>query len=238
MWQFNDRLSAGLQLAETLSFLKHEPGVLVLALPRGGVPVAYEVARAIDAPLDIFIVRKLGVPGREELAMGAIATGGVLIINQPVVDMLTISQDVIHAVAARELKEIKRREKAYRGDRSPPAIAGRLIVLVDDGLATGSTMLAAIRAVRQLGPRQIVGAVPVAPPSTCEELRSEVDQMICLYTPEHFFGVGQWYRDFSQTSDDEVVHLLSLARSAREAGPAGIPEGDWVKEQESSPWPI
>jgi len=187
--------------------------VLVLALPRGGVPVAFEVAHALRAPLDVFIVRKLGVPGQDELAMGAIATGGVRVLNEDVVGALGLSAKVIDAVAAREEKELERREHIYRGARTPPEVRERTVILVDDGLATGSTMRAAVAALRKQRPARIVVAVPVAAPETCEEFKTEVDETVCAATPRMFNGVGRWYEDFSQTSDGEVHELLAQART-------------------------
>ena len=185
---------------------------LVLALPRGGVPVAFEVARALRAPLDIFLVRKLGVPGQEELAMGAIASGGVRVVNEDVVRHLGITPEVIDAVAAREQGELERRERAYRDERPAPDVRGRTVILVDDGLATGSTMRAAALALRQQGPARVVVAVPVASREACEEFRGEVDDIVCAATPEPFMGVGRWYEDFSQTTDEEVRELLARAQ--------------------------
>jgi predicted phosphoribosyltransferase len=211
---FRDRSEAGRLLAEKLAAYANRPDVLVLALPRGGVPVAYEVARALGAPLDVFLVRKLGVPGHEELAMGAVATGGVRVLNDQVVRALGIPDYVIDAVTAWEQQELARRERLYRGDRPPPEVRGRTVILVDDGLATGATMYAAIQALRQQQPARIVVAVPTASPETCNELRKEVDDVICAITPEPFYGVGLWYEDFSQTTDEEVRDLL--ARAARE----------------------
>lgn len=205
---FRDRSEAGQLLAERLIAYAGRPDILVLALPRGGVPVAYEVARALGAPLDVFVVRKLGIPGHEELAMGAIASGGVRVLNDDVVQALHIPERVIEAVAARELRELERRERAYRGDRPAPDVRDRTVILVDDGLATGSTMRAAVAALRRLGPARIVVAVPTAAPSTCEEFRREADECICQITPEPFHAVGLWYQDFSQTTDDEVRDLL------------------------------
>jgi putative phosphoribosyl transferase len=183
----------------------------VLALPRGGVPVAYEVAKKLNAPLDVFLVRKLGVPGHEELAMGAIASGGVRVLNEDIVKYLRIPDEVIDATAAVELRELERREQAYRDDRPPPDVKDRVVILIDDGLATGSTMRAAAASLRLQKPGRIVVAVPVSSPETCEEFRSEVDEIVCAVTPENFQGVGLWYEDFSQTSDEEVRELLKRA---------------------------
>jgi putative phosphoribosyl transferase len=187
--------------------------VLVLALPRGGVPVAFEVANALHAPLDIFLERKLGVPGQEELAMGAIATGGVRVLNEDVVGYLDIPGEVIDAVVADEEHELERRQRLYRGNRPPPDVRARTVILVDDGLATGSTMRAAAAALRKQQPARIVVAVPVSAAETCDEFRMEVDEIICAATPEPFHGVGLWYEDFSQTTDQEVRDLLE--KSAR-----------------------
>jgi predicted phosphoribosyltransferase len=187
--------------------------VLVLALPRGGVPVGYEVARALHVPMDVFIVRKLGVPGHEELAMGAVASGGVRVLNDQVVSGLGIPDYVIDAVAGWEQQELERRERLYRGQRPPPDVRGKTVILVDDGLATGSTMLAAVRALRKLGPARIVVAVPVASPDTCELLKSEVDEVVCAVTPDPFYAVGLWYQNFSQTTDEEVRELLEQSAS-------------------------
>jgi predicted phosphoribosyltransferase len=185
--------------------------VVVLALPRGGVPVAFEVASELGAPLDVFVVRKLGVPGHEELAFGAIASGGVRVLNHDVVRSLNISRDLIERVTSREHEELARREAAYRDGRPPAAINDRIAILIDDGLATGATMLAAVRALRQQHPQEIVVAVPVASPATCKDFQGEVDNIVCAATPEPFYAVGQWYEDFSQTSDREVRELLPLA---------------------------
>jgi putative phosphoribosyl transferase len=184
---------------------------MVLALPRGGVPVGYEVAQALHAPLDVFLVRKLGVPGHEELAMGAVATGGVRVLNEQVVRALHIPEQVIDAVARWELEELARRERLYRGDRPPPDVHGRTVILVDDGLATGATMLAAVRALRQQHPARIVVAVPIASRDTCELLRDEVDDVICAATPDPFYAVGLWYENFEQLTDEEVRELLARA---------------------------
>jgi putative phosphoribosyl transferase len=209
---YRDRIEAGKRLASRLADYADRPDVLVLALPRGGVPVAFEVARALRAPLDIFLVRKLGVPGHEEFAMGAIATGGVRVLNEDVVNYLSIPGEVIDAVAADETRELERRERAYRDDRPAPDVKGKTVILVDDGLATGSTMRAAAAALRQQQPARIVVAVPVSAPQTCDEYRMGVDEIVCAVTPEPFYAVGQWYADFSQTTDEEVRELL--ARSA------------------------
>jgi putative phosphoribosyl transferase len=209
---FLDRTEAGRALAADLAEYAGRDDVLVLALPRGGVPVGYEVALALGAPLDVFIVRKLGVPGHEELAMGALASGGVRVLNAFVVDRLQIPGNAIDAVARREQAELERREREYRGGRPAPDVRGRTVILVDDGLATGATMRAAARALRMQGPARVVVAVPVAAGETCEEFRGEVDDVVCTLTPEPFYGVGQWYGDFGQTTDDEVRALLARAR--------------------------
>jgi putative phosphoribosyl transferase len=211
--RFANRQHAGELLAAKLTAYADRPDVLVLALPRGGVPVAFAVAQALHAPLDIFLVRKLGVPGDEELAMGAIATGGVRILNDEVVRYFHISDETIAAVAARELREIRRRERLYREDRPAPEVRGRTVLLVDDGLATGSTMRAAVAALRQQQPARVIVAVPIAAPETCAELRAEVEEIVCAVTPEPFYAVGAWYEDFAQTTDREVQELL--ARAAR-----------------------
>jgi len=207
--RFRNRNDAGRQLAEKLAAYADRPDVLVLALPRGGVPVGYEVSRALGAPLDVFLVRKLGVPGYEELAMGAVATGGVRVLNDEIVRGLGISEQEIDAVVARELQELGRRERLYRGSRPTPDVAGRTVILVDDGLATGATMRAAVAALRQQHPARIVVAVPTASPDTCEALKAEADDVICAITPEPFFAVGHWYDDFTQTTDNEVRELLA-----------------------------
>jgi len=209
--RFRDREEAGELLGRELARrLTKRDDLLVLALPRGGVPVAYGVARALDAPLDVFIVRKLGVPGHEELAMGAIASGGVRVLNREVLDSMPLSQAMIDAVAAREQQELERRESEYRGARPQIDVKDKTVVVVDDGLATGSTMRAAVAALRRMEPRRIVVAVPVAAESTCREFRAEgiADEVVCLRTPEPFQAVGLWYSDFTQTSDDEVHELL------------------------------
>jgi len=215
---FRDRSDAGQALASRLLAYANQPDVLVLALPRGGVPVAYEVAEALGASLDVFLVRKLGVPGQEELAMGAIASGGVRVLNEEVIDALGIPGAVIDAVAADEQLELERRERAYRDDRPAPEVHGRTVILVDDGLATGSTMRAAVAALRQLQPARVVVAVPVAAPSTVEQLQAEVDELVTVATPEPFLAVGRWYEDFSQTRDDEIHVLLERANHEEPAG--------------------
>jgi predicted phosphoribosyltransferase len=211
MTPFRDRVDAGRELAERLRSYAHGADVLVLALPRGGVPVAFPVAEALHAPLDVFLVRKLGVPGHEELAMGAIATGGVRVLNQDVIDGLGIPERMIETVAAREREELERRERLYRDGRPAPMVSGRTVILIDDGLATGATMRAAAAAIRVQQPARLVVAVPVAAPATCEEFRAEVDEIICARTPEPFYAVGFWYDEFSPTTDEEVRDLLSRA---------------------------
>lgn len=205
---FRNRQDGGKLLARKLQFYADRPDVLVLALPRGGVPVGFEVGRALHAPLDVFVVRKLGVPGQEELAMGAIASGGIRVINPDVVQMLGIPNEVIERVASREAEELARRERLYRGNKPAAEISGRTVILVDDGLATGASMSAAITALRKQGPARIIVGVPVAAPKTCDECRSEVDEIVCGVTPEPFCAVGLWYEDFSQTTDEEVHDLL------------------------------
>jgi len=211
---FRDRSEAGRVLAERLKEYADRPDVIVLALPRGGVPVGYEIAAALHAPLDVFLVRKLGLPGHEELAMGAIATGGVRVLNPDVVRPLQIADEIIDAVAQQELRELERRERLYRDDRPPPDVQGRIVILVDDGLATGSTMRAAVAALRQQQPARIIVAVPVGAAETCAEFQSEADEVVCARTPEPFYAVGLWYSDFSQTTDEEVRELLQRAPGA------------------------
>ena len=208
---FATRREAGKELAKKLATYEHRPDVLVLALPRGGVPVAYEVARALQVTLDVFLVRKLGVPGHEELAMGAIATGGVRVLDKEITTEMNIPEQVIDAVVQREQEELQRRERLYRGDRSTPSVRGRTVILVDDGMATGSSMRAAAIAVRQMQPSKLIVAVPVAAQQTCDDFKDEVDEVICALTPEPFMAVGTWYSDFSQTNDDEVRQLLQHA---------------------------
>ena len=213
---FRDRSDAGRALAGKLARYADQPDVLVLGLPRGGVPVAYEVARALHAPLDVFLVRKLGLPGREELAMGAIASGGVRVLNEDVIRALNVSNDMIETAAAAEQQELARRERAYRDDLPPIDVRGSTVILVDDGLATGSTMRAAIAALRRQHPKRIVVAVPVGAQEVCEEFRSEADEIVCSCTPEPFYAVGLWYNDFSQMTDDKVRDLLRKAAEVQE----------------------
>jgi putative phosphoribosyl transferase len=217
---FRDRSDAGRRLAARLRHYADQPGCLVLALPRGGVPVAYEVARALHLPLDVFLVRKLGVPGHEELALGALASGGVKVLNQDVVQALHIPYEAIEAVAQREQQELERREREYRAGRPAPEVAGRTIILVDDGLATGASMKAAVVALLEANASRIVVAVPVASPRTCSEVREIADETICAETPEDFFAVGEWYGDFSQITDREVREILSKAATENSPVPA------------------
>jgi putative phosphoribosyl transferase len=218
--RYRDRTHAGRELASKLLEYANRPDVIVLALPRGGVPVAFEVAKALRAPLDVFAVRKLGVPGHEEYAMGAIATGGVRVLDESVVRAIGVTRAQLDAVTAAEQLELERRERQYRGDRPPPDVTGRTVILVDDGLATGSTMRAAVEALREEGAARVIVAVPIAPPETCDAFRDIVDDIVCARTPEPFYAVGLWYQNFSQTTDDEVRELLD--RAAREIGPAPV----------------
>jgi len=208
---FSDRFDAGRYLASRLGHYSHRPDVLVLGLPRGGVPVAYEVARALDAPLDVFIVRKLGVPGHEELAMGAIATGAVRVLNPEIIRALQIPDDVLDRVTEVELEELRRREREYRGNRPPPRVQGQTAILIDDGLATGASMRAAVSALRRQEPAHLVVAVPTAARDTCADFQPLVDEIVCTTTPEPFLGVGRWYEDFSQMTDEEVRDILQRA---------------------------
>lgn len=208
---FRDRRHAGRVLAGLLERYRGRDDLVVLALPRGGVPVAYEVAAALGAPLDVFLVRKLGAPGHEELAMGAIASGGTVVVNDDVVRGMGIAPDAVQRVAEREGRELDRREAAYREDRRPPDLEGKVVILVDDGLATGSSMVAAVHALRELRPAKIVVAVPSAPVSTCRALSALADDVVCATTPSPFFAVGQSYWDFTQTTDDDVRELLRAA---------------------------
>lgn len=214
--QFANRISAGRALANRLHEYANRSDVTVLGLPRGGVPVAFEVAQALNAPLDVFLVRKLGVPGYEEFAMGAIATGNVRVLNEKLVKDLGIRDEWIQQVAAREQRELERRETLYRGASPPLNVSGRTVILVDDGLATGSTMRAAVKALKNLGPTRIIVAAPVAASETCESFKANVDATcICVMRPELFDAVGRWYKDFSQTTDEEVCYLLKHAKEHR-----------------------
>jgi predicted phosphoribosyltransferase len=216
---YKNRIDAGRQLAAKLKKYANKPDVIVLALPRGGVPVGFEVARALAAPLDVFLVRKLGVPGREELAMGAIASGGVRVINEDVVQELKIPANWIDLAAADEMPELRRREQAYRDARPFPDVSDKTVILVDDGLATGATMRAAVAALRRMGPGQIVVAVPVGARETCDEFRDVADEVVCAQQPDPFWAVGSWYRDFEQTTDEEVRALLARANTPAEVSP-------------------
>ena len=215
MTRFEDRFDAGRFLAQALKHHAGKTDVAVLALPRGGVPVAFEIARALGAPLDVFVVRKLGAPGYEELAMGAIATGGVRVFNEEVIQRLGVSESWIEATIREQEEELQRREAAYRGDRSPVEIEGRTVILVDDGLATGASMRAAVRALRLRHPAAITVAVPIGSRDTCDQFRGQVEEVVCARTPEPFHAVGAWYRNFTQTTDDEVRELLDRAAHER-----------------------
>jgi putative phosphoribosyl transferase len=210
---FRDRAEAGRRLAEKLRHYAKRPDVLVLALPRGGVPVAYEVARALAVPLDVFLVRKLGFPGQEELAMGAIASGGARVLNTSLLRRLHVPPEAVDAVAAKELRELQRREQIYRGVREPPSVRGKTVILVDDGLATGASMNAAAAALQTQESARIVVAVPVGAPDTCKDFGAVVDEVVCAEMPEPFVAVGQWYDDFNQTTDEEVREFLRRARA-------------------------
>jgi predicted phosphoribosyltransferase len=210
--RFEDRRDAGRRLAAKLVKYADAPDLMVLALPRGGVPVAYEVAEALGAPLDVFLVRKLGVPDHEELAMGAIASGGIRVLNEDVIRALRLDEAAIDAVTAREWRILRARELSYRGERSRPKVQSCTVILVDDGLATGASMRAAVQALNEEHPKRLVVAVPVAPPETCEAIRAEVDEIVCALTPSPFYGVARWYEDFLQTSDEEVHELLGRTR--------------------------
>ncbi len=212
--RFRDRVHAGRVLARALEDYKGKPKLLVLALPRGGVPVAFEVARELGAPLDVFVVRKLGMPGHEEYAIGAIASGGVRILNEEAIRGFGVTDAEIDAVTAEEEMELERRERRYRDGRPAPDVRGKTVILVDDGLATGSTMRAAVEALREEGPARLVVAVPTAAPETCQDIASLVDEMVCAMTPEPFYAVGLWYDDFGQTTDEEVHDLLAIAAGA------------------------
>ena len=210
--RFRDRTEAGDLLAEKLVGYAHRSDVIVLALPRGGVPVAAQVAKKLNVPLDVFVVRKLGLPGQPELAMGAIATGGVRVLNGEVINSLRVPDDVINAVTAEEYHELQRRERSYRDDLAPPQVEGKTVIIVDDGIATGSTMFAAIAALRQLNANLIVVATPTIAKSTFDYLRKHADRVVAVVAPEEFYGVGQWYEDFSQTTDEEVHELLGITK--------------------------
>jgi putative phosphoribosyl transferase len=216
---FQNRTDAGLKLAQKLAAYAGRPDVVVLALPRGGVPVAVPVAEALNAPLDVFVVRKLGVPGQEELAMGAVASGGVRVLLPDIVRQLKVTPAQIDVATEAELRELARRERLYRGDLAWPDLRGKTVIVVDDGLATGASMKAAVRALRQAGPARLVVAVPVASPESCARFRALVDEVVCAATPEPFHAVGLWYRDFTQTTDDEVCALLAQARGISTAPP-------------------
>ena len=226
---FQDRSHAGRLLAEKLAHYAGRKDVLVLALPRGGVAVGFEIAQALHAPLDVFVVRKLGVPGQEELAMGAVATGNVRVLQRGIINALGVSAQMIEAVTEREMQELARRELAYRGLRPAPVVAGRTVILVDDGLATGSTMLAAVHALRRLALARIVMAVPVAAPEICEQFKNEVGEAVCLETPEELHGVGLWYQDFTQLSDDDVRGYLHRAESVEWQDFTGLQTRDQIK---------
>lgn len=223
---FSNRREAGRELAGLLEPYKNRDDVVVLALPRGGVPVAHEVAYGLGAPLDVFLVRKLGLPAHRELAMGAIASGGVRVLNEEVVNWFSISPEIIDDVARQEQVELERRERAYRDGRPPLDLRDRIVLLIDDGLATGSTMKAAVQAVRAHRPSRVVVAVPVGAPATCREFAEVADEIVCSRRPEYFSAVGQWYRDFSETTDDEVRELVSHARVNSTPVPDGSSSGN------------
>ena len=214
---FRDRTEAGRVLADRLAAYANYPDAMVLALPRGGVPVAFEVAEALNLPLDIFVVRKLGLPGHEEFAIGAIASGGARVLNQDLIRQLSLSDEIIEHIVAREQRELERREQTYRGQRPMLDVRDRIVIIVDDGLATGSSMRAAIAALRQKRPKKLIVAVPVGARMTCSELEALADEVICLEMPENFSAVGLWYRDFSQITDEEVIDLLERNRKNSEA---------------------
>jgi predicted phosphoribosyltransferase len=227
---FADRTEAGRLLAEKLGKYADRDDVIILGLPRGGLPVAYEVAKRLRAPLDVFVVRKLGVPGFEELAAGAIASGGVRVLNEDVVRAIPHAEQAIEAVTARETAELERREQIYRAGRPAPELRDRVVILIDDGLATGATMRAAVKALRQSGTAKIIVAVPVGPPDTCREIEDQADETICLSTPAFFQAVGQYYEDFSQTSDEDVRELL--ARAAQQLSALGGQRHEQHEQQE------
>jgi predicted phosphoribosyltransferase len=232
---FRDRRDAGAALAWLVERYRGRPDVIVLGLARGGVPVAYEVATALGAPLDVFVVRKLGVPGREEVAMGAVASGGVVVLNDDVIRGLRIPPEVIQQAVEREGRELLRREQAYREGRPMPDLTGRTVILVDDGLATGASMRAAVQALRKLGPVWVVAAVPAAPESACRELEGLVDEVVCATTPSPFLAVGESYWDFTQTTDEEVRDLLRAAAPARAAAGARRPTEASIIRSEAAP---
>jgi putative phosphoribosyl transferase len=239
--QFRDRTEAGKLLAKQLTGYTNQHDVLVLALPRGGVPVAFEVARVLYAQLDVIVVRKLGVPGQEELAMGAIATGGVRILNNDVVQFLGIPYELIDKMAANEQLELERRERLFRGDRAAYDVRGRTVILVDDGIATGATMHAAVAALKQQQPARIIIAVPTAAPSTCDEFADEVDELVCVIRPEPFIAVGYWYKQFSQTSDEEVRSLLEQANHelpTAQRKPQKAPKVTYHDKEQSNTSPV
>jgi putative phosphoribosyl transferase len=217
--RFRDRGEAGRLLAGLLRSYAGREDVIVLALPRGGVPIGHEVAKFLGVPLDVFVVRKLGVPGHEELAMGAIASGGLVVLDSGVITALGVDDSAVRRTIEAELRELRRREELYRGSHVPPALEGKTIILVDDGLATGSTMRAAALAVRQLNPKRLVVAVPVAAEETCNDFRADVDDVVCALTPRPFHAVGLWYENFTQTTDDEVRELLADAAERKHTGP-------------------
>jgi putative phosphoribosyl transferase len=219
---FHDRNDAGRKLAKALDSYAAREDVLVLGIPRGGVPVAFQVAAELEAPLDVFVVRKLGVPQQEELAFGAIATGEIRILDAQIVESVGISEMEIERITAKEIQELNRRERVYRGNRTPLHLESKTVILVDDGIATGASTMAAITALRKLKPARIVLAVPVAPASTCARLRREVDNLVCLDTPETFYAIGQFYEDFTQVSDEEVTSLLRLNANQRTYGDIAI----------------
>jgi predicted phosphoribosyltransferase len=223
---FRDRRHAGQRLAHALAQYAGRDDVLVLALPRGGVPVAFEVAQTLQVPLDVFLVRKLGAPGQEELAVGAIASGGVRVLNDSILRLLLLDEHDIGPIAAREQRELARREQAYRAGRAEPALTGKVVIVIDDGLATGATMRAAVKALRQRRPARVVVAVPLGAADTCAQLRQEADEVVCLHKPEPFGGVGMWYDDFTQTSDDEVRTLLATAATASTSSRAAPSRGE------------
>ncbi len=211
MTRYHDRTDAGRSLADALVSYADDPDVRVLALPRGGVPVAFEVARALHAPLDVVLVRKLGLPDHEEYAMGAIASGGLVVLDRSAIARFGVSDEQISRTIERERRELERREQSYRGGRAPPEITGRTVILVDDGLATGASMHAAVAALREQHPKRVVVAVPLGASETCEAMRTEADDVVCAATPEPFLAIGLWYEDFSQTTDEEVRDLLARA---------------------------